>query len=377
MKKIIRAFLLALIFIIAFASVSLAEVVPESDFEFDAATFTITKYVGKGGDVEIPASIGGVPVYVIGDEAFAAPDPTSPWAYTNGAITSVIIPDEVSSINDGAFRNNWSLKTIKMPNNLTTIGSGAFSNCRSLSSITIPDGVTYIGNWAFSSCFALKSVIIPDNAMIPNSEGMFFQCKELETVKLPSNMTAISDWTFSSCGRLKSVVIPDRVSSIGKGTFIGCGITEISIPNNVTFIGDSLFDSYSNSLSAINVGENNSAYASVDGVLFNKSKDMLIAYPPAKTATSYDIPIGVVFISKNAFTSCRALNTITIPEGVTSIEDLMFSGCFGLSSITIPQSVTSIGRYVFPYTLKTIYGYSGSYAEEYAIANNITFSPIE
>ena len=219
MKKFIWSLLFSLFFALVFATAAFAEVAPESDFEFDASTNTITKYKGEGGDVEIPATIGGIPVYVIGNEAFAS-TPTHYYDYFGiypdknpSGPTSVTIPDEVSSINDGAFRGNTALKTIKMPKNLKTLGSGVFTYCTSLPSIKIDGDIDYIGGWLFSSCYSLKFVAISGSVGKFYDEGMFFDCTSLETVTLPQGVTTISDKLFSNCYQLNTITLPDSVVS--------------------------------------------------------------------------------------------------------------------------------------------------------------------
>jgi len=114
-------------------------------------------------------------------------------------------------------------------------------------------------------------------------------------VTIPNNLggypvTCIEDYAFSSCTGLTNITIPDSVTYIGYHAFRGCtGLTSITIPNSVTYIGDS------------------------------------------------------------AFSGCTGLTSITIPNSVTSIEDYAFYGCTGLTSIIIPNSVTSIGDYAFEY----------------------------
>ena len=90
----------------------------------------------------------------------------------------------------------------------------------------------------------------------------------------------------------------------------------------------------------------NSAYSSVDGVLFNKSQTTLIQYPGGK-AGSYTIPNSVTSIGFAAFAGCTSLTSVTIPNSVTSIGGYAFSGCTSLTSVTIPNSVTSIGDATF------------------------------
>lgn len=113
----------------------------QTDFTFDAATGTITKYNGTATSVVIPSTINGVQVKKIGT-----------YAFRSNGITSITIPDGVTSIEDCAFENCGRLTSINIPNSVTSIGTDAFGNCFALTSITIPDSVTVIKDYAFEAC---------------------------------------------------------------------------------------------------------------------------------------------------------------------------------------------------------------------------------
>ncbi|MBR5168435.1 MAG: leucine-rich repeat protein, partial [Salinivirgaceae bacterium] len=154
----------------------------------------------------------------------------------------------------------------------------------------------------------------------------FYECSSLTSVTIPNSVTTIDNYAFKSCSKLTSVTIPNSVTKIGADAFEACSkLTEINVEND------------------------NTAYSSVDGVLFNKDTTTLICYPAEKTGTTYTIPNLVTSIGRNAFEGCSKLTTVTIPNSVTSIGYYAFSGCSSLAEVTIPNSVTSIGEYAFYY----------------------------
>jgi len=144
-----------------------------------------------------------------------------------------------------------------------------------------------------------------------------------------------------------SYAIPSSVTSIGKYAFYGCYLTSITIPSSVTSIGESSL--LGELLTSINVDNQNSVYASIDGVLFDKNIRTLISYPLGRNQKIYVIPSSVTSIGSGAFIHCGYLTNITIPSSVTSIGDWAFSECYSLTNVTIPSSVTSIGDYAFAY----------------------------
>ena len=155
--------------------------------------------------------------------------------------------------------------------------------------------------------------------------GVLTKCRmsgveENVTVTIPDGVTSIGKDAFGGCDALKSITIPDSVISIGDKVFAGCTTLEnITIPNGVINIENYAFAGC-NSLQSINVSEGNSNYLSCGGVLFDKSKSVLIKYPEGEKDTSYIIPDGVTSIGDFAFMYCISLKSITIPENVTSYE---------------------------------------------------------
>jgi len=259
--------------------------------------------------------------------------------YDCTGLTSVTIPNSVTSIGESAFEGCTSLTSVTIPNSVTSIGEGAFVGCRSLTSVIIGNSVTSIGPRAFKDCSSLTSVTI-GNSVTSIGESAFFDCTSLTSVTIPDSVTSIGRWAFCDTG-LTSVTIPNSVTSIGEYAFYGTGLTSVTIPNSVTSIGLGAFI-YCRKLTSINVDIANTAYSSVNGVLYDKDRAALIAYPTGKTGV-FTIPDSVTSIGVNAFISCTGLTSVTIGSSVTSIGSGAFSNCTGLTSVTIPNSVTSIG----------------------------------
>jgi len=283
-----------------------------SDFTYstDGTNVTITGYTGTNSNVVIPDTISDLPVTGIGNGAF-----------TNYCfqLSSVTIPDSVTSIGNFAFYYCIGMNSVTMGNNVSNIGSGAFEACWSLTNFTIPDSVTSIGD----SVFAYSG---------------------LTSVTIGNGVTSIGASAFSACS-LTSVTIGNGVISIGASAFSYCGnLRSVSIPSSVTNIGNEAF-LRCDSLTAITVDADNSAFSSLDGVLFDRSQTTLILFPGGKTG-SYTVPNGVTSIADYAFYWCRGLTNATIGNSVTNIGASAFFAC-GLTSVTIGNGVTSIGDRAF------------------------------
>jgi len=295
----------------------------ERFFEFTVSNdeATIIDYTGLGGEIVIPDTLGGYPVTAIGNRAFR----------NNTSLTGVVIPDSIITIGNEAFQNNISLISVTIGNGVMTIGNQAFQNCASLTNVVIGDSVTTIGNRAFQNNTSLTEVIISDSV---NS----------------------IEWDAFAGAGLTNITFPNSVTSIGGGAFRNTLLTNVVIPDNITYIGSRAF--LTSTLAGITVDENNPNYASIDGVLFNRSLTTLIQYPTSR-AGSYIIPYGVTVIESFAFYRSEFLTGITIPDSVISIGMWAFAHCLDLTGVAIPDSVTSVGRFAFSNNISLTYAIIG------------------
>ncbi len=264
-------------------------------------------------------------------------------------LTSITVPDSVTTINYRAFYCCTNLTSVKIADGLTYIGYEAFAACRSLTSITLPDSVTTIDFGAFSNTGYYNDESNWENDVLYIGKHLI-DAKETITgsYEIKKGTLSIAVSAFASCSNLISTTIPESVKNIGNQAFSNCeGLTSITIPNSVTSIGHSVFWGCT-SLTEIKVDSANKNYSSDKyGALFNKDKTELIQYIDTRTKTSYEIPDSVTIIGDYAFYDCNNLTSITIPDSVRSIGDYAFYDCDNLTNITIPDGVTDIGDGVF------------------------------
>lgn len=181
--------------------------------------------------------------------------------------------------------------------------------------------VTAIGGMAFESCSELTSIALP-NTVTTIGYAAFYNCSSLASVSMGNSVTSIGVHAFFQCGSLASITLPASVTSIGTDAFLDC-----------------------ENLEEIIVAEGNNSYSSIDGVLYDKNKTVLLKCPDKKSQVT--IPTSVTTIENGAFTGCHGLTTIEIPNSVKSISSQAFFSCRNLTTVSIGNSVTAIGNGAF------------------------------
>ena len=281
----------------------------------DDGNATITKYAGNVKALTIPDELDGHPVVAIAKEVFKG----------NTALQSVVIPDEVTSIGAGAFRECSNLSMVHLPDKLLTMEANTFYHCNEIRSIYIPGKLKECtaNDYAdeggpFAKCDNLKQVIF-DKELKQIPSHLLCKCTGIEEVTIPEGIIGIGWMAFAKCSNLKKVDISDDVTSIGACAFANCSeLTTLKLSNALTVLGDSAF------ARCVKLTE--------------------VQIPKSIKTIQYDYGFREHI---GPFGYCSSLQTIYFQEGITEIPDNLFAECTGLIEISIPETVKDIGTNAF------------------------------
>ncbi len=315
-------------------------------------------------------------------------------AFATLNLTSIIIPDNITSIDENAFAECTKLKSVTLSNKLTSIEEDMFSNCENLTSIVIGQSVTKIADNAFFNCYRLVEVynlsslnilqgensnggvgkyakIINNSIDIPTKivegkDGIAYYVdgstkiaialrdNTKTKVVLSDDCTEIYDNAFRECKGITSILIGQNVISIGARAFEEClGLTSITIPKNIANIGNYAFyrcyalaEVFNLSSLEITPGTYGNGYIGYYAKVVHTSADELTNIVVENGVAYYvngstKIVIGIID---------KTLATINLLSGCTKINDYAFWNCDNIKSINIPTSVESIGENIAAHT---------------------------
>lgn len=205
---------------------------------------------------------------------------------------------------------------------------------------------TYLGEFTYYS--KLERFVCPKNLEGTCNVAVFENSAFLKSVFIPETFKEFGHGTFMSCESLEEINFPDKLERIGSFSFCKCtALIKVKIPANVSIIESSAFGGCCK-LEGFQIDESNPHFSTVNGVLFNKDKTKLIAFPSGFKDNYYSVPEGVKVIGDGSFLDSK-IESITFPSTLEKIEGWAFRFCSNLKVIDIPNSVTEIGESAFEF----------------------------
>ena len=303
----------------------------------------LSRYYGSATTFSVESRVADVPVVEICDNVFRS----------NSKLTTVILPEGLTTIGNYAFEYCSALTEINFPQGLTTIGRYAFRENTGLTAVNLPEGVQTVDTAAFYGCTALTEVTVAAGLQNVGYE-VFYGCTSLQSVSLPEGLRVIDSEAFYNCTALAEINFPASVQSIGYSAFYNCtALTEITLPEHLTFMGESAFYNCT-AVTRINFNATNmSDLDTYYGCFANCGKDgagitlmvgSAVTRIPAYLCYQESQPIKLnmvefaedsicTAIGRYAFCNSTELTEITLPESLTSLGEYAFYNCSGLTQI--------------------------------------------
>jgi uncharacterized protein YjdB len=285
----------------------------------------------------------GNPLFTVKDGMLLTRDGTRLLFYASGLDdVSCVVPEGVAIIDDYAFASAKYLKEVVLPDTVTKLGNIGYGE-------------------VFGQCSALETIIIPP-LVKSIDDASFHNCTSLRSIQLPEGLEKLGKMAFAGCSSLQYIDIPDSVSLIDEYAFIHSGIKELRLPSMLSLVSPSLFYQCFNLESVI----------VPDGVEELGSS----SFGDCTALKVIELPDSVAVIGDNAFSN-TAIKEFRVPLGVGAVKGSLFSGA-GIEELEAHPFVTEIDPAIFEEGASPIiYGYKGTYAEQFSSDNGYTFVELE
>jgi len=280
------------------------------------------------------------------ENQYANPLYHNPTLYINGtALHEYTVPADNSATGTYTFFGYHKLTSITIPEGVTTINKGFFAQCNGITSIEFPSTLLTVEESAFNNCDGLAEIVVPDTVTTIGNAA-FYDCNALTSVSLSKNLTSIGKHAFYNCSNLTELPLPDSLLTIGEAAFYCCGLKELTLPAGLTTLSKDAFSHcynlekiFYNSIAIEDLTTSNYAFESAgrdsDGIsiIFASAVTQVPAYLFANsnlTTVGFAVNSSCTRIGACAFSNCSNLTSVTIPEQLTSLGNAAFYSCTAL-----------------------------------------------
>ena len=239
-------------------------------------------------------------------------------AFRWSGLVSIVIPDSVTRIYDGAFGACQNLTSVHLGSGVTNLGTYLFSRCLKLEDVNIPEKITEIPNNCFNECESLKSISLPDS-VIGIGSNAFSECKNLKDIEFSNCLETIGNGAFASCRKVEISSFPQTLKSIGNSAFYNCdAIKTITLPESVSELGEAPF--WQCGRLEYFYGK----FASEDNRCLVVNNELICT--SHLISGEYKIPEGITRLKSKSITYLSKPVTLEFPSSITEIEGYAFTG---------------------------------------------------
>lgn len=287
-------------------------------------TAEIVKFIGNISELTvIPSEYEGYPITKICDDAFR--DSTR--------VKNVVIPESITEIGTCAFNTCHYLETVVFNGGESEIilGNGIFGSCENLKKVTLEGNIVHIPKSCFGTCINLSDITLPDT--VKSYDEFSFARSGITEFTVPEEVTKIADYAFYECSSLQKIKLHDNVTYIGIAAFGSClSLTEINIPASVMKIEELAF-SECTSLTDMLISPDNEYYYMTDGMLIEKASKTVMDYCKGRKGENVIVPDDILSINATAFMDSDIVS-ISLPESISGLLSALFTQCYELTEIS-------------------------------------------
>ncbi|MEX1307090.1 MAG: S8 family serine peptidase, partial [Eubacteriales bacterium] len=325
-----------------------AEYVFTGGSDFVIENGVLTAYTGRSANVYIPTIVTKIGAHAFGGNAY---------------VQSVVISDSVESIDTMAFANCVNLSSVEFGGGVASIGAQAFYGCVSLTQVNLPVSLTALASDAFRGCSALIAINMDEaNIFFRGAGGVLYSKDGSQLVlypegktdsyfSIPEGVVEISESAFYAA-KISTISFPLSLVSIASRAFEKSELASVTIPASVSALGAAPFVGSQN-LSAISVASGNTAFRSIEGLLYSADAGTLIEYPAAMSGTEYTVMDGTVAVAESAFEGVSSLTRIILPDSVQTLGKAAFANAAALTDVQFSPNITALPERVFAGTAFT------------------------
>lgn len=285
-----------------------------------------------------------------------------PWHKFNDKYTKVIVDEGCTHIGSWAFGFSENLQSVSLPNSVTSLGGHAFAYCQKLISCPLPDELEVIGEWAFYDCRRMQGLDLPAT-LTSIGKTAFSNCDAITVANIPGGVQSLPYGVFDDCDKLTTVTFGEGVEHIGESVFRSSGVVRVTLPSSCLSVGPYTFNECDSLVSVTMLGG-------------KEIKDWTFA--ECDNLRRVTLASNLEKIGMHTFYHCDSLTHFRFPAALDVIPYGTLSYCPKVKQVVIENPNCEINDYASlgQMGVCTIYGYSGSTAQTYALEKGYGFKLI-